>query len=98
MQALANAVEFASAGPTAAAPQAAAGAVPAAFADPAYLRFGDGSPVPLEPLVAARRLLDETGVTIDWQAGDIGLLDNFLVMHARRAYEGPRKVYASLVQ
>ena len=62
-----------------------------------YLCFGDGSRVPTEPLEFANAVCNETAVELDWRAGNVALLDNFLVMHARRAYEGPRRVLASLV-
>ena len=99
LQALANAAEFASSAEFAASAAANSAVVPgiAATAAPQFLRFGDGSPVPLEPLLAARCIADEDGVTIEWQAGDVALLDNFTVMHARRAFEGPRKLFAAFV-
>ena len=31
-----------------------------------------------------------------WEKGDLLLVDNFLVMHGRRPFVGPRKVLASL--
>ena len=62
-----------------------------------FLCFGDGSQVPIEPLEFAKAVCDETATEIHWAAGDVALLDNFLVMHARRSYDGPRRVLASLV-
>lgn len=82
-QYLANAREFAAGGA-------------AALED--FLTFGDGSHVPTEPLEFADRVCAETAVELQWQAGDVALLDNMLVMHARRAFEGPRRVLASLVK
>ena len=43
---------------------------------------------------------DALGVDLPWEDGDVALLDNYLVMHARRLWDdehGPRKVLASLV-
>jgi alpha-ketoglutarate-dependent taurine dioxygenase len=40
-------------------------------------------------------------VDLLWEQGDVGLLDNKLVMHARRPWEGEagaRRVLASLVK
>ena len=65
---------------------------------PSFVTFGDGSPVPLAPLLAAQAACEAASVDIQWRAGDVGLLDNMLVLHARRGYEGPRRVLASLVQ
>ena len=42
-------------------------------------------------------LADELTFDIDWQTGDVALLDNFLVMHGRRTFSGERRVLASLV-
>eukprot|EP00729_Bicosta_minor_P009710 gene9710-23752_t len=64
------------------------------------LSFGDGSEISVEILEKARRFCEENAVNLQWQSGDIALLDNFLVMHARRYWNGPagtRKLLASLV-
>ncbi len=34
--------------------------------------------------------------TFRWQAGDVLLLDNMLVAHSRRRYEGPREVTVAM--
>lgn len=64
-----------------------------------FLTFGDGTTFDkddCEALVYSKKLTDECAVEVCWEQGDVGLLDNMLVMHARRAFEGPRKVLASL--
>lgn len=63
-----------------------------------FLSFGDDSPIDQEPLEFARKVADDSAIELNWQQGDIGLLDNYLVMHARRPFEGDRKVLASLVE
>eukprot|EP01013_Petalomonas_cantuscygni_P039046 TRINITY_DN70345_c0_g1_i1.p1 TRINITY_DN70345_c0_g1~~TRINITY_DN70345_c0_g1_i1.p1 ORF type:complete len:475 (+),score=59.46 TRINITY_DN70345_c0_g1_i1:201-1625(+) len=63
-----------------------------------HLTFGDGSPMPLDALHTAKAACDDEAIELVWQNGDVGILDNLLVMHARRPFEGPRKVYASLIQ
>lgn len=35
-------------------------------------------------------------VDVQWQKGDLVLLDNYAVMHSRRAWEGKRTVLAAL--
>ena len=40
---------------------------------------------------------DELSFDIPWQSGDVALVDNFLVMHGRRPFEGQRRVLASLI-
>ena len=61
--------------------------------------FGDGTPLPLEPVQFGLRVCEELAVDVQWQRGDVALVDNLLVMHARRPWsgEGPRRVLASLV-
>jgi len=59
--------------------------------------FGDGSPIDLAVMQDAIQIADELSYDLNWQAGDIALLDNFIVMHGRRPYKGKRRVLASLV-
>ena len=61
------------------------------------IRFGDDSPIPADGMQRAIELADELSFDLAWQAGDVALIDNFLVMHGRRPYEGKRTVLASLV-
>jgi hypothetical protein len=63
-----------------------------------FLEYGDGSTVETEPLLFARALCEEHAVEIAWEQGDVALLDNYAVMHARRDFEGPRRILASLVK
>lgn len=55
------------------------------------ITFGDGSPIPKEGLDLVVRLADEFTFDLDWQDGDIAILDNYRVMHGRRPYSGERK-------
>lgn len=49
-------------------------------------------------IAAAARVMEEVCVAFPWRAGDILLLDNRTVMHARRPFEGPRRILASLAR
>jgi len=49
-------------------------------------------------ITAAVRVMDEVCVAFPWRAGDILLLDNRTVMHARRPFEGQRRILASLAR
>ncbi len=49
-------------------------------------------------ITAAVRVMDEVCVAFSWRAGDILLLDNRTVMHARRPFEGQRRILASLAR
>lgn len=61
------------------------------------ITFGDGSRIDPDELAVAISLADELSYDVAWQAGDVALVDNFLVMHGRRPFEGKRKVLASLI-
>jgi hypothetical protein len=61
------------------------------------ITFGDGSPLDPADVAVAVRLADELTFEIPWQTGDVALVDNYVVMHGRRTFEGTRKVLASLV-
>ncbi|KAI7734334.1 hypothetical protein M8C21_017039 [Ambrosia artemisiifolia] len=58
--------------------------------------FGDGTPLPAHVIHDCLRILEEESVAIPWQKGDVMLLDNLAVLHARRPFEPPRRVLASL--
>jgi alpha-ketoglutarate-dependent taurine dioxygenase len=59
--------------------------------------FGDGSAIDSSHMALAIDLADKLTFDIPWQSGDVALLDNFLVMHGRRPFQGKRTVLASLV-
>jgi alpha-ketoglutarate-dependent taurine dioxygenase len=61
------------------------------------ITFGDGSEIPQGSMAAAIALSDELSFDLPWQTGDVVLVDNYLVMHGRRPFEGERRVLASLV-
>ena len=59
---------------------------------PSMVHFEDGSLLPDEIL---RELLTTTELwqeRLEWQAGDMVMLDNSWIMHGRRAFSGPRDV------
>jgi hypothetical protein len=62
------------------------------------ISFGDGSTIGPAEMARVIELSDKLTFDLNWQTGDMALVDNFLVMHWRRAYEGTRRVLASLVQ
>ena len=59
--------------------------------------YGDNSPISIEGMNTAIELSDELSYNLAWQAGDVALVDNYLVMHGRRPFKGKRRVLASLV-
>jgi alpha-ketoglutarate-dependent taurine dioxygenase len=61
------------------------------------IRFGDDSAISTQAMGKAIHIGDELSFDIPWQSGDVALVDNFLVMHGRRPFEGQRRVLASLI-
>ena len=61
--------------------------------------FGDGGAMPEEAMEAMARIFQEESVAVPWRHGDVMLLDNLQVMHARQSFVNgavPRRVLASL--
>ena len=61
------------------------------------ITFGDGSAIEPVDMAEAIRLSDKLTHDLAWQPGDVALIDNFLVMHGRRPFQGKRRVLASLI-
>lgn len=61
------------------------------------ITFGDDTPIDAEDMAVAIELSDDLTVDLQWQPGDVALLDNYLVMHGRRPFSGKRRVLASLL-
>jgi alpha-ketoglutarate-dependent taurine dioxygenase len=58
--------------------------------------YGDGSRIEDTVIEHICEVYQEVEVSFPWQQGDIFMLDNMLVAHARNPYQGPRKIYVSL--
>ena len=63
---------------------------------PRQARYGDGAPIEAAELEEVRRAYRETAVDVDWQTGDVLVLNNMLVAHGRRPYSGPRRILAAM--
>ncbi len=61
------------------------------------ITLGDGSALDAVAMQSAVALAEELTVDLQWQLGDVALVDNLRVMHGRRPFQGERKVLASLV-
>ncbi len=62
------------------------------------IRHGDGSALDQDAVRLAAELAEELAYDLQWQVGDVVLIDNTLAMHARRPFAGTRKVVASLAE
>ena len=62
------------------------------------IRHGDGTKLDADAVTVAVELAEQFAYDHQWQAGDMVLLDNRVAMHARRPFEGTRKVLASLAE
>jgi hypothetical protein len=58
--------------------------------------YGDGSRLDPAHIEIAREVMDEICSNWRWEAGDLMMIDNEQVMHARMHFVGPRRVLASL--
>ena len=55
------------------------------------LSFGDGSAIESKDLGKLVELAERHTFDLAWQDGDVALVDNYRVMHGRRAFSGERK-------
>ena len=60
--------------------------------------YGDMSPIADEDIATALRIMEEGGVAIPWQKGDVLLVDNDLALHARAPFTPPRRILAAIVK
>jgi alpha-ketoglutarate-dependent taurine dioxygenase len=63
---------------------------------PQSVSFADGEPIPAEYVIQVRDRGLDTAVDVDWQTGDLMIIDNVLVGHGRRPFTGPRRVLVAM--
>lgn len=63
---------------------------------PMYATFGDGSEIPKDYIVEIVNVLDRITVPVEWQVGDLLLVDNMLYLHGRLPFKGKRKILVSM--
>lgn len=63
---------------------------------PRNVYFGDGSPIDDDTAAEIGALYEEMSVRFPWQNGDLLMLDNMLVAHARLPFVGPRKIVVAM--
>ena len=60
--------------------------------------FANGEIMNEDDIRTCARILDECSVSFKWEQGDVLLIDNRQVLHARKAFEPPRRILAALFQ
>jgi alpha-ketoglutarate-dependent taurine dioxygenase len=65
---------------------------------PRNVHYADGAELEASVLDEVRGTLDAVRCTFPWQSGDILMLDNMLVAHARNPFSGPRKVVVAMAE
>jgi alpha-ketoglutarate-dependent taurine dioxygenase len=63
---------------------------------PAYVRFGDGTAIPPAVVDEIRAAMDREAVPTQWEKGDALVLDNILVSHGRKPFQGSRTVLVAM--
>ena len=62
------------------------------------LTYGNNESIEMDYLEIMANVGRDLTQAIAWQAGDLVILNNHLVMHGRSAFKGQRKVYATMVE
>jgi alpha-ketoglutarate-dependent taurine dioxygenase len=60
--------------------------------------YGDGSPFEADTIQHLRDAYKQEETIFPWRAGDVLVLDNMLVAHARRPFRGPRKILVAMAE
>lgn len=58
--------------------------------------YGDGTPIPNDVVAAVRAAYEAESCSFSWRAGDLLMVDNMLVAHARGPFRGPRDVRVAM--
>ena len=63
---------------------------------PRDVRYGDGTPIEDEVMDTISQLYWDCSVALPWQQGDLMMVDNMLVAHARNPFKGSRKITVAM--
>lgn len=65
---------------------------------PRNVYYGDGTPIEDAVVAEIGALYEQQAVRFQWQAGDVILLDNMMVAHARDPFAGSRKILVAMAE
>lgn len=65
---------------------------------PRNVYYGDGTPIEDAVVAEIGAVYEKLAVRFPWQAGDVILLDNMMVAHARDPFEGSRKILVAMAE
>ena len=57
---------------------------------------GDGAPIEEAVMEEIGEAYRQSTASFPWQKGDVIMLDNMLIAHARNRYVGPRKIVVAM--
>ncbi|GAB2198754.1 non-ribosomal peptide synthetase [Sessilibacter sp. MAH4] len=63
---------------------------------PRNVYYGDGSVISDEEMAVIGELYEVNAIRPSWQAGDVLMVDNMLIAHARDPFKGPRKIAVAM--
>ena len=63
---------------------------------PKHCIHGNGDEIPDAEIAQIKSVCLSNLVEFDWQKGDVLLVDNYLVAHARNSFTGERKILVSM--
>jgi alpha-ketoglutarate-dependent taurine dioxygenase len=63
---------------------------------PRHAFYGDGSAIEEEALEQIRKAYRDARLLIEWERGDVLLLDNLFYAHGRLAFTGERKIIVAM--
>ncbi|CAN1168459.1 Clavaminate synthase-like protein At3g21360 [Linum perenne] len=62
--------------------------------DPAKcITFGGGDPLASDAVYGCLKIMEEESVAIPWEKGDVLLIDNLAVLHSRKLFTPPRRIF-----
>ena len=63
---------------------------------PRHVYYGDGTPIPDDVMAHLDDVYERSCVRFTWQRGDMLVVDNMAIAHARDSYEGPRRIVVAM--